>query len=714
MELDFLKFLPWVPLLGAALCAICAMRPSLRKLAGPISVLSIFAAFCMAIAGYLAGGWNEPGSRLLGAGIEGINGHIAHAFNWITVGDLSASFSYFIDPLTLIMLFVVCGIGTLVALYAMGYMHGDRGYARFFFGVSLFIFAMTTLVMADNLVLLFLGWEGVGLCSYLLIGYYYEKPSAVAAAKKAFIVNRVGDFGFALGIFLTWMTFDTVWIPEILDQAAHVAEPTTAMKWIPFLLMVGAFGKSAQFLLFVWLPDAMEGPTPVSALIHAATMVTAGVYLIARLFGLFELYEPALMTVAGVGALTAFFAATIALCQYDIKRIWAYSTVSQLGYMFLGLGAATTIGATYHLFTHAFFKALLFLTAGSVMHAMAGQLDLRKMSGLRHKMPVTCWLMFAGCLALAGFPFTSGFFSKDLILGYNLEAALTDRPFYWVVTLAGVLTAFITAFYTFRLWFRVFWGPEAYVMGVEAHAVEQLAPGHPHNAEEQAGEEPGHAPAPGHHAHEPHEMPFWPMNLPLVILALGALFAGAFGLVGGEHYGWFGAMIDESTAIAHHAALPAAGTHGPEIAEHAGEAAGHHEAPALFGVEVHRLMQIVSGSLAIIAIALAWYFHLINRAATDRIARAARPIVTVLARKYYVDEAYDRVIVRPLRLAGEIFLVIDEMIINNLVYAVAWMPRVLGYSVRPAQSGRLQGYGLGMVGGVALIVLVIFIYAASV
>ncbi|HEX7010980.1 MAG TPA: NADH-quinone oxidoreductase subunit L [Phycisphaeraceae bacterium] len=687
MDLQTLKFLPWLPLVGAVLCLACCAKPALRKAAGPISVISIFLAFLLAVGAY-------PNVQE--------HGVIVEAFRWIGVGGLEVSFGYYIDTLTMLMLFVVCGIGSLVALYATGYMAGERGYARFFAAVSLFIFAMTTLVMADNLVLLYLGWEGVGLCSYLLIGYYYEKPSAVAAAKKAFIVNRVGDMGFALGIFLTYWAYGTLSIPEILEHAHQGGSGLGwADTWIPFLLMLGAFGKSAQIPLYVWLPDAMEGPTPVSALIHAATMVTAGVYMIARLVALYQLSPYALPTVAIIGGLTAIFAATIALCQYDIKRIWAYSTVSQLGYMFLGVGVLSTVSGMFHLFTHAFFKALLFLTAGSVMHAMAGQLDLRKMSGLRHKMPVTCWLMFVGALALAGFPGTAGFFSKDMILAYTMEKGLAGHAsLYLVLGAIGLITAFLTAYYTFRLWFRVFWGPQQYEMGQEHHGVEEHAAGHPHNAEEEAAMEQAQAHG---HAHEPHEMPLWPMNLPLVVLAIGSLVAGYLAF-GGEHYGWVGSMIDHSTAAVHHAAA-----HG----EAAAAAAAQEEISRLGLAGLHTEMQIISGVLAVLGIALAWYFHLADRGAADRAAAAMRPIVTVLENKYYVDELYDAVIVKPLRFLGYTFFVMDQLLINGLVLAVGYVPRLLGLGVRPAQSGRLQGYGLGMAFGLGVVALLALMAIAA-
>ena len=598
--------------------------------------------------------------------------------------------SYFFDPLTMVMLLVVTGVGSLVAIYASGYMAGDRGYARFFASVSLFIFAMTTLVMADNLVLLYLGWEGVGLCSYLLIGFYYHKPSAVAAAKKAFIVNRIGDLGFALGILLTYQQFGTVefggfmadgtYHPGILDQCKDLLtqpEVETPILVIPFLLMLGAFGKSAQLPLYVWLPDAMEGPTPVSALIHAATMVTAGVYMIARLFSLFALSPLALPTVAVVGTVTALFAATIAMCQYDIKRIFAYSTISQLGYMFLGLGVLSTTGAIFHLLTHAFFKALLFLTAGSVMHSLAGQLDLRHMSGLRKKMPVTCWLMFVGCLALAGFPFTAGFYSKDTILADTLQKGLVEHNwFYGALAVAGLVTAFITAYYTFRLWFRVFMGPTTYDMGDDHHEVADSG---------------SHGNIQIEHHHDAHEMS-WLMNGPLVVLAIGAVFAGVLG-----HH-WINNMVQGSSAQWPYLESNFEAHHDLD----------HHV--LLFGFDLHLMMMLISSVISIAGIATAAYYHWFNRRAADRTAARRPNLVNLLANKYYVDEWNDRLIVQPLRLIGYLCFVFDCLVIDGMVLAVGWAPRMLGLAIRPTQRGAIQGYGLGMAAGLAILVVAVVTY----
>ncbi|MEX1015222.1 MAG: NADH-quinone oxidoreductase subunit L, partial [Phycisphaeraceae bacterium] len=545
--------------------------------------------------------------------------------------------------------------------------------------------------------------------------------------------------GFAMGILTVYMTFGSIHYEHLLPAAQGLLDPATIepfrqqlaelaaisnptgdqlaelgrvsgivsayeqashpdnVNWVmaaPLLLLLGALGKSAQIPFYVWLPDAMEGPSPVSALIHAATMVTSGIYMIARLLPLFEYSPYALPVVATIGGVTAIFAATIALCQNDIKKIFAYSTVSQLGYMFLGVGVLAPVAGMWHLISHAFFKGLLFLTAGSVMHAMAGQLDIRKMSGLRHKMPVTCWLMFAACLALAGFPFTSGFFSKDTIIAYTLDWGIGDehhagQTLYLVLGILALVTAFITASYGFRAWFRVFWGPEKWEMGDEHHEaheedVERDAAADPHAA-------PAHAASPhddAHHHHEPHEMPWWPMNAPLLVLAIGSLFGGllGFGFTGDHSYGWIGEMVYGSTA-------------------HPSQSPPHAE---LWGFNLHTALYFISGAIAITAILLAWYLHVVNRDAVTKLAASTRPVVTLLANKYYVDEIYDLLIRRPLRFLGYVFYLFDQLCINAIVYGVAWSPRLLGLGLRPTQSGKLQGYGLGMAAGIAVITALVF------
>jgi NADH-quinone oxidoreductase subunit L len=685
-DLSQAVWIPTLPFVAMVISGLLAFASSAKaqRVAAWLTVAATFAAFLITLT--LPGDLAQVGTN---------GGVTVHFFEWINLSDFHANFSFFIDPLTIVMLMVVTGIGTLIALYAAGYMSGDAGYGRFFAYISLFIFAMTTLVMADNLALLYLGWEGVGAASYLLIGFYYRKPSAVAAAKKAFIVNRIGDLGFALGLFGVFVVFGSVAFSEILPEAVKLGEAvagsgslteavakadylTTAsvglVVAIPFLLMLGAFGKSAQLPLHVWLPDAMEGPTPVSALIHAATMVTAGVYMIARLLPVFALSPGALDTVAVVGGVTALFAATIALCQFDLKRIWAYSTVSQLGFMFMGVGVLGATGAVFHLFTHAFFKALLFLTAGSVMHAMAGQLDLRRMSGLRHKMPVTAALMLVGCLALAGVPGTSGFFSKDMILTDVLAA----KP---VLGVLGIVTALITAFYTFRLWFRVFTGPVQFEMGHEHHGyVVEQGHGHGH------GQDHGH----GHDGagHGPHEMPWWPMNAPLLLLALGAVLAGYMG-------GWMGNMVGASTA-------GLVGPGGP------GGPGGHGDAE--HHAELHTVVSIVTGVGSVLMIGAAWYLFNRRRDVSAKLAQGLGPVVKVLFRKYYVDEIYHAVVRLPLHAVAWVCYIVDSVVLDNVIVdtVLGRSPRVAGWLARLTQrGGALQGYAVVMGLGLVVVLLVV-------
>ena len=389
------------------------------------------------------------------------HGRTVPLFSWITVGDFQIEAALLVDQLSTLMTLVVAGVSFVIHVYSIGYMAEDERYARFFTLLNLFVFSMLILVLADNFLLLYVGWELVGLCSYLLIGFWFERPSAAEAGKKAFLVTRIGDFGFALGVMLIFATFGTLGYAEVFEQAPQVLS-TGLATGITLLLFAGAAGKSAQIPLYVWLPDAMEGPTPVSALIHAATMVTAGVYMVARTHVLFELAPLSMTVVAVIGAATAFFAATIALVQNDIKRVLAYSTISQLGYMFLAVGVGAYAAGIFHLTTHAFFKALLFLAAGSVMHGLSGELDMRKMGGLKDKMRTTYRTFLAGAAALAGFPLLSGFFSKDEILWRAFNSSI-------ILWLIGIVTAFLTAFYAFRAVFLTFWGPSRVDKRVHIH-----------------------------------------------------------------------------------------------------------------------------------------------------------------------------------------------------------------------------------------------------
>ncbi len=578
---------------------------------------------------------------------------------------------FLVDPLSAIMLATVTCIALLIVIYSRDYMrhhgHAERGYERFFAYLALFVFSMCALVLGGNFLLLYLGWEAVGLCSYLLIGFYYGKPAAAAAAKKAFLVNRVGDFGFGLGILLIYITFGTLSYHDVFDMiarnvdAAGAALDPSKLTTIALLLFCGAAGKSAQIPLYVWLPDAMEGPSPVSALIHAATMVTAGVYMIARCGAIFVHSETAMLVVAVIGGCTALFSATIALVQTDMKRILAYSTISQLGYMFLALGVYAADSAVFHLFTHAFFKALLFLGAGSVMHAMGGVIDLRQFSGLRHALPKTCKLILIGSLALAGVPLLSGFFSKDEILHH----ALAVHP---VLGIMGLLTAVLTAFYTFRMFFMAFAGPQRVPEGVH-----------------------------------PHESGGW-MILPMSLLAVGAIFAGYLGVgfVGKPFHTFLDPVFHNTflTAASHGAQEVTAAT----SAGHAGAATG---GGASAGFLAEYGLMLLSGGLAILSIIAAYIVYGKNPWIAATVRATAPRAWDVLWNKYYVDQAYDRVIVSPLRSLGRLCFWLDEYLVDGLVWLVSFVPQAMGYGARGVQRGALQGYGLAMGVGLAIIVTVV-------
>jgi NADH-quinone oxidoreductase subunit L len=673
-------FILWCPLISLALCGLCAAFRVKSKLPAWITVLSLACSFVLTI--------------ILG-NLENVPERI-QLFEWISVdwvgGSFVANFALYIDSLTILWMSFVTGLGTLIALYASEYMETDvgKGYARFFSGVSAFLFAMGCLVMGDNLLMLYLGWEGVGFASYWLIGYYYRRPAAVAAAKKAFIVNRIGDLGLALAIYLIWSTFGTVQYNELITHLDAGTFAASYEHWsveaIPYLLMLAAFGKSAQLPLYVWLPDAMEGPTPVSALIHAATMVTAGIYLIARMYPFFLLEPASLHVVAWVGGLTALLAATIGMAQYDIKRILAYSTISQLGYMFLGLGVLTTYGASYHVFTHAFFKAVLFLAAGAVMHGFAGQLDLRKLSGLRRMKGwrIVAWTMFIGCICLAGFPFTSGYFSKDAILA---EAFVTQGPGFEALGWIAIFTALLTAYYTFRVWCRVCAGPVHFEPGDELH-------------------DDGHHDE-GHEFH-PHA-PRFVINFVLVVIALGALLASVPYFMTNDvaeiKGGWIADMVNDSTAAA---GIPGHEEHPGTIAH----AAGHAHHGSILGMDPHVAMYWISGVVGGIGLFLAFWLHLWRRQDADRLrswllARAwIRWLPVAMENKWYVDEVYHALVRAPLWLLGHIAYGFDRYIVDGLlVDGTARLPRLIARWFQPLQNGLLQSYAVTMAGGAVLIAL---------
>ncbi len=686
---EFAAQYPWlIPALPLLACVFIALFGSkLKGLSHVPAILAMAGSFVLAIS-LLMGISGDPSKAI----------HDREIFSWFSTGTFHVPVAVTIDQLTAIYLSFITGIGLLIFIYAAGYMKGDFGYWRFFAYLSIFVFFMCVLVMGNNFILLYLGWEGVGLASYLLIGYYYPRPSAVAAAKKAFITNRVGDFGLAIGVFLIYTYFGSVEYTTVFalakDQSGYVAQHWEMLRYIPFCIMLGAFGKSAQFPLHVWLPDAMEGPTPVSALIHAATMVTAGVYLIARTMDLFLMDQAhyALNVVACVGGFTAFMAASIALCQYDLKRIWAYSTLSQLGYMFLGLGVMASTSAVFHVFTHAFFKALLFLSAGSVMHAMGGELDIRKMSGIRKVMPITNITMLIGCLALAGVPGLAGFFSKDEIIHAALNA--TSGPGFFLGILA-LIVALMTAFYTFRVYFKVFCGPLELPATAGHHEPSpfDLAADHGHAAGHDAGGHESDAHGHGHSddhgaAHGPNDgSPL--MWMPLLILCIGAIGAGYLGVFGPGEGGWFHHLLNyvlgpgENTAA--HGSLLAAGEPAERIS--------------------HSAMMAVSGVIAIIGIIGAAYFYLFNRSAAAAMAARFRPIVNFLYNKWYFDEIYSALLLKPLWFLAHVLAYFDRYVIDGLVFIVGFIPQLAGYMLKPTQRGLLQRYAVGMIAGLAAVVL---------
>jgi NADH-quinone oxidoreductase subunit L len=495
-----LPLIPLLPFLGFLINGLLGKRLP-KALVSTVALAFPLASFCIA----------AHDAWLLWSGALSLPVVEQNAPDWITAGALHIQFAFAFDQLTMIMLLIITGVGFLIHIYSVGYMAHEEGYWRYFSYLNLFMFFMLILVLAENYLLMFVGWEGVGLASYLLIGFYFDRKSAADAGRKAFVVNRIGDFGFLLGIFLLLSHFGSLSMGKISSiLAIHPAEQGGILTAIALCLLVGAAGKSAQIPLYVWLPDAMEGPTPVSALIHAATMVTAGVYMIARTHFLFDRSPFALAVVAIIGAATAFFAATVGLVQTDIKRVLAYSTISQLGYMFLGCGVAAYSAAVFHLMTHAFFKALLFLAAGSVIHGLGGEQDMRKMGGLRKKLPITFWTMTAGVFAIAGFFPFAGFFSKDAILYEAFQHGTLGKALYFV----GLVTALLTSFYMFRLWYLTFFG-------------------------ESRSED---------HDHHPHESP-WPMLTPLAILAVLSVAGGWIGI---ERFGNFlapvvGAVVDPAT-----------------------------------------------------------------------------------------------------------------------------------------------------------------------
>jgi len=650
--LEYLWIVPLLPLLGSALNGLFGAK-------WPNKIVNILAI-------------GSTGLSFLGA-IEAVHEFFDYFaqkqqpfhrefFTWIAAGNFRAGFDLQMDQLTVVMVLVVTGVGWLIHIYATGYMAHEGGYYRFFSYLNLFMFFMLILVLAANYVLLFVGWEGVGLCSYLLVGFYFLRKSAADAGKKAFIVNRIGDFGFMLGTFLLFKTFGTLDFVQLFakadpwpaDAMGHLGTLTIAC----LLLFMGACGKSAQLPLYVWLPDAMEGPTPVSALIHAATMVTAGVYVVARSHILFAHAPTAMLVVAIVGCATAFFAATIGLVQTDIKKVLAYSTVSQLGYMFLACGVGAFSAGIFHLMTHAFFKALLFLAAGSVIHAMGGEQDMNRMGGLSKKIRWTYVTMLTATLAIAGFPPFAGFFSKDSILLSAFQSEYGGRNVGYALYGFGLATALLTAFYMFRLIFLTFHGKPRYDE---------------------------------HHVHV-HESPN-NMLVPLMILALlsvvGGWFAAPAFLPGGtDYFAKFLQPVFRNVEVV-----------GAEA-------------------EVHSLeiwLAAVAVAVALAGALFAYWLYLKRPEKADGLAKSLKPAYTTLLNKYYVDELYAAAVVRPLLWISTnvLWKTVDVAGIDGAVNGIAEGAKAIGDGVRHAQSGNTRSYAVWVVVGALVVIAVIFFWPSG-
>jgi NADH-quinone oxidoreductase subunit L len=769
--MDVIWLIPLLPALGAAINGLIGIRYFSRRAAGLVACATMAGALGVSVYAFWQLLGLEPAARV----------HDVVVASWIPslplqladgrIGSFEIPWGFRLDPLSAMMILVVTGIGFLIHVYSTAYMADEPrgGYARFFCYLNLFCFFMLMLVLGSNFLVMFVGWEGVGLCSYLLIGYWYEKKSAADAGKKAFITNRVGDWGFVLGVFLVFVTFGSFDFRVVAERAAALPVETAAfgtISLICLLLFVGATGKSAQIPLYVWLPDAMEGPTPVSALIHAATMVTAGVYMVGRNAVLFSHAPMVMEVVAIVGVLTALMAASIGLVQNDIKRVLAYSTVSQLGYMFTAMGVGAYAAGAFHLMTHAFFKALLFLCSGSVIHAMAGEQDMRRMGGLKKYMPVTYVTMLIGTLAIAGIPPLAGFFSKDEIL---LNAFLGNTAV-WVI---AVVTALMTAFYMFRLMSLTFYGayrgPEwthaVHAVGVGAHGHDLdvkeataagvrhpgdlAAHGHAHKEDHEVTHGTADSaavsriadPAHGHgHGewHGPHESPR-PMTVPLMALAVGAMVAGFVGIpavLGGNNA--IGTFLEPSFTAptgAHGQAATQAGEHGQTTAAAAGGSQAHEGGEG----EAHHLstaaeigLMAFSVAIGVLGIGLAYRFYVQDPSISQRLADRFAAPHRVLSNKYYVDEAYDATVIRgtmssarglwtvdrnvvdgAVNGTGKLTVITswfsgltDRSVVDGLVNAVARVLQEASFTFRRMQTGLVQNYALLMLFGVFAFVTV--------
>jgi NADH-quinone oxidoreductase subunit L len=617
--------IPLLPLAGFFFTLVIGKRLGARAHIVPVALVTVSAALSVYAFIWVSGHREAPLTW--------------NAFTWIAAGHYRISWGFLVDDLTGVMLLVVGVIGMLVHYYSIGYMKGDESYYRFFAYLNLFMFAMFILILADNYLLLFLGWEGVGLCSYLLIAFWFRKKSASQAGKKAFLVNRVGDFGFTLGMLLILVTTGTLQFTGVFAKAPSL--PGGTLLWICLLLFTGAIGKSAQFPLHVWLPDAMEGPTPVSALIHAATMVNAGVYLVARSYPLYINAHTAMIVVMAIGTFTAVYAAYIAIAQNDIKKVIAYSTVSSLGFMFLALGSGAWVAGIFYLFAHGFFKGLLFLCSGSVIHGMGGEQDMRKMGGLRKKMPITFWTMLVGALSLCGvFPF-AGFWAKDELLGGAFHGG------YYVVWIVGLVTAFLTAIFAFRMMFMTFWG--------ESRASEEVQ----------------------HHIHESSAV----MTVPLILLAIPAALLGLFVGLPPES-GWLHRWLEPVFF--------------------------HVENEAFAWVGMGGALMLLSLAIVLVGIYLAYVLYVRQTRLPARLAERFPAAYKASLNKMYMDDVYAVApIGATIALAGWLWTFFDVKVVDGAVNGVARLWELGGERLRPLQTGRVQNYALSIFGGMLVLVIIL-------
>jgi NADH-quinone oxidoreductase subunit L len=672
-----LALIPLFPLLGFAINASMGRRLP-KGVSGGLASLVMLASFAVSVMVV----WQlvnlAPAQRVIEQTL----------YTWIASGDFVLDLTLRVDPLAAVMILVITGIGSLIHIYSTAYMHEESGpeYAQYFSYLNLFAFFMLVLVLGANFLVLFVGWEGVGLCSYLLIGFWFEKKSAADAGKKAFVVNRIGDYAFILGTLLLFVRFGTLDFQRIASAVAPLAPESTfsTLSLATLLLFIGATGKSAQIPLYVWLPDAMEGPTPVSALIHAATMVTAGVYMIGRNAVLFSHAPETMAVVAVIGAATALMAGTIGLVQNDIKRILAYSTVSQLGYMFLAMGVGAFGAGIFHLYTHAFFKACLFLGSGAVIHALHGEQDIRNMGGLKSGLPITYWTFLIGSLAIAGVPGLAGFFSKDEIL---FETFAHGHTILWTI---GILTSLLTATYMFRLVFLTFHGERRHQAPAPEHAEEEEPTAHGADIAH-----PSHQVHPSHHSHL-HDAPP-AMALALVVLALGSVLAGYLGvpqaLGGGNAIGSWLAPSFSARSVTTLAAGQVA-----EAGQEAGETVGGER-----GLELS--LMVVSSIVALVGIGLAAFIWLKRREIADRMAASFPGVYRLLLNKYYVDEVYDATLVQPIRIVSQegLWRGIDVQIIDGAVNGTASIIDGSSSLLRRLQSGSVRAYAGSLFIGVVLI-----------